>query len=308
MIVKGKFLTDFPNLVEEFDFVKNHPLLPENIKAGSSKKIWWIGKNCKHEFEQLIKLRTRLNYSCNNKNCISNKRKNTNKKRYGCVNPAQNEIVKFKMKETNKERYGCENPAQNEIIKFKMKETNIVRYGCENPAQNEDVKLKMKETMLDRHGVEFALQNEYFKNKVKVTNIKNFGVEYPTQNPIISEKQLKNTKKFKTYNYPSGNKIHIQGYENLALDILLETYNEEYILTNRTDMPKISYQNDNKNHVYFPDIYIPKENLIIEVKSEYTYNINLDINILKKDAVKALDYKYEFWIFDPSKNLRIIKH
>lgn len=39
-----------------------------------------------------------------------------------------------------------------------------------------------------------------------------------------------------------------------------------------------------KIFTYYPDIFIPKENKIIEVKSIWTYNVNLEKNILKQKA------------------------
>jgi len=33
----------------------------------------------------------------------------------------------------------------------------------------------------------------------------------------------------------------------------------------------VKYMIDDKEHSYYPDIFIPSDNLIIEVKSDYTY-------------------------------------
>ena len=53
------------------------------------------------------------------------------------------------------------------------------------------------------------------------------------------DKQQKNSIHFKDYTFNSGKIIRIQGYEHLALDELVKIYNEEDILTDRNDMPKI---------------------------------------------------------------------
>jgi len=50
---------------------------------------------------------------------------------------------------------------------------------------------------------------------------------------------------------------------------------------------------DKKRHRYFPDIFIPKDELIIEVKSDYTYEVDCKTNHLKKQA--CLDKGYNFW-------------
>ena len=41
-----------------------------------------------------------------------------------------------------------------------------------------------------------------------------------------------------------------------------------------------------------------KENKIIEVKSIWTYNVNLEKNILKQKASINNGYNFEFWIFN----------
>jgi hypothetical protein len=56
-----------------------------------------------------------------------------------------------------------------------------------------------------------------------------------------------------------------------------------------------------KKHRYFCDIFIPKKNKIIEVKSTWTIKIKKDNNELKALACKKLGYSFEFWIIS-SKN------
>jgi len=51
------------------------------------------------------------------------------------------------------------------------------------------------------------------------------------------------------------------------------------------------------NKYYFPDIYIPSENKIIEVKSSWTYKCKLD-NIQEKMNATKEKYDYDIWIFD----------
>ena len=45
-----------------------------------------------------------------------------------------------------------------------------------------------------------------------------------------------------------------------------------------------------------PDLYIPSQKKIIEVKSPYTYNKQLEQNHCKKDQVVQDGYTFEFWI------------
>ncbi len=61
-------------------------------------------------------------------------------------------------------------------------------------------------------------------------------------------------------------------------------------------MPKFTYQFGGKSHRYYPDLYIPSQKKIIEVKSPYTYNKQLEQNNCKKDQVVQDGYTFEFWI------------
>jgi hypothetical protein len=169
---------------------------------------------------------------------------------------------------------------------------------------SESIKTKLKETCLNIYKTENPLQNNDVKNKVKQTCLIKYRTIYPNQNPNIYNNTY--SKSNKIYQFVSGNTIKIQGFENYALDILINSYDENEILNKRTDMPNFYYEHDKKNHTYFPDFYIPKDNLIIEVKSTYTYKINLIKNILKAHCVRKLKFNYEIWIFDARRNLIIL--
>lgn len=232
----------------------------------------------------------------------------TNLEKYGCVTPLQNpdiiKIIQEKLKVTNLQRYGFACALQNEEIFAKVKATNLERYGFECALQNEEIKEKIKATNIGRYGFECALQNEEIFAKVKATNLERYGVEYVAQNAEIHEKIMKySTKK---YMFPSGKEVSVQGYENIAIDILLETYQEDLIETSRKEMPEIWYNYKMTTKRYFPDIYIPSENKIIEVKSLWTYKRELVKNICKALATRELGYDYEIWIIDKKKIVHVL--
>lgn len=64
-LVKGQndLLSQYPACINEWDFKKNHPLSPDTITAGSSKKVWWICSKG-HSYEQSINLHIIRGYSC----------------------------------------------------------------------------------------------------------------------------------------------------------------------------------------------------------------------------------------------------
>lgn len=119
------------------------------------------------------------------------------------------------------------------------------------------------------------------------------------------EKAQKNSKKYKEYTMPSGAIRNVQGYEPFALDILNKLYTEDEIKTDRKDVPRIKYTANDKCRYYFPDIYIPSKNMIIEVKSTWTYKCKQDNIKEKAEATIAAGYTYEIWVFDRNGNSEI---
>jgi len=109
------------------------------------------------------------------------------------------------------------------------------------------------------------------------------------------EKREQNRFKRKKTITPSGKTIYLQGYEPRAYKILLEKYTEEEIKVG-INMPKIWYIMKNKNHRYYPDFFIPKDNLIVEVKSDWTYRKQLGKNLIKRRACLELGYNYNFMV------------
>jgi hypothetical protein len=126
------------------------------------------------------------------------------------------------------------------------------------------------------------------------------------QNPDISIKSLNSGLNPKEYILPSGNKIKVQGYEPLALDILVKEWKieESDIITERTKVPEIWWKDtDNKSHRYYIDIFISSKNLLIEVKSTWTYKLEKDNTQSKLLSAKELGYNTLLWVFNDKKKL-----
>jgi len=116
----------------------------------------------------------------------------------------------------------------------------------------------------------------------------------------------------KAYIMPSGTVNIIQGYEPFALDILLKTYSEHQIKIDGK-VPIITWIDCyGTTHKYTPDIYLPDEKKLIEVKSLWTYRHLYEIDTYT-DKINQVPltcinkgYKYEYWVFDNKMNLHII--
>jgi hypothetical protein len=292
-----KYDTDILNMVIERD---KGELIGKYDKI-NTKTIIQFKCNCGIDgFKTLLRIVENGGLFC--KDCTKHNKKIrtklTNLNKYGVEYILQNKEIKEKIIANNMRRYGVENVSQINEIKNKKKELSLSKYGVEYPLQHSDVIKKREETNKIRYGAENQFQLDYIKNKIKNTNIIKYGVEYASQNPDIQEKIKINGKKYKNYMMPSGSIRKVQGYEPFALDILMQEYNEDQVKTDRKDVPRISYQVDNKNKYYFPDIFIPHENRIIEIKSTWTYKCKQDNIQQKKKACIDQGYKYEIWCFN----------
>jgi len=249
------------------------------------------------------------NYYCCQK-CATDKIKKTNLEKYGVENVFQNEEIKDRIKLTNLINLGVENPQQSDEIKKKTKKTNLEKYGVQHTFQSSKVKEKIKKTILNRYGVdhpmylekikekikktnlerygfEFASQNDDVRKKVEFTCLKRYGFKNPMQNDEIFEKQLKNC-----YHTQHFNKLKYKG--SYELDFI-----KKYEHLNITNCKSFEYIYNDKKRKYFPDFYYEEKNLIIEIKSDYTYNKFLQKNLAKQKA--CIDQGYNF-IFIINKN------
>jgi len=223
--------------------------------------------------------------------------------KYGYSSPASSPEIKEKQKQIFMNNYGVSSPLKHPDILDKMKNTNLERYGVEWSCQNEVVREMQRQTCFNNYGVDNPLASIVIQEKIKETNLKHYGVDNPTKNPEIFQKSLVSGKRCKEFLMPSGSIIKCRGYEPFALSLLLDTYDESMICCDLKMMPKITYVLNQKSKIYYPDIYIPNEKLIIEVKSMYTYNADLEINLMKKHATEQLGLNFRFMIFDDKGNL-----
>ena len=235
-------------------------------------------------------------------NDLKSKSEETCMQNHGVKNPFESGKIKEKIKETNNERYGADYGVESDIVKGKIKETNLERYGFTCSLLNQDVMDKIKATNLERYDAEHPFQNITVQDKFKQTNRERYQVDYPAQNQEVAERTQKNAKKYKEYTMPSGTIRKVQGYEPFALRDLLEIYSEDQIKTDRKDVPHVQYTVEGKKRVHFPDIFIPHENKLIEVKSTWTLRCKRDNIQLKRNACEEQGFRYEIWCFDAKGN------
>jgi hypothetical protein len=196
--------------------------------------------------------------------------------------------------------YGTEHSLQSKEVKEKGKKTMMEKYGFENAMKSDIIKDKIKNTNLERYGVENVFQSEIHKEKIKNTCLEKYGVENVMYDPDIAARSLHNMAKKKSYTFPSGKEVMVQGYEPFALDrlIQLEKIDENQIETQRENVPEIWYYDPSGNkHRHYVDIYIESQNRCIEIKSTWTFQMEHCYIFEKQEAAKNLGYEYEIWVF-----------
>lgn len=178
------------------------------------------------------------------------------------------------------------------------------KYGVDNVFQLSSVKEKSKTTCLKKYGVEYNSQrveikegNSQWMLGMKRLLLEKYGVEYCMHVPEFFTKAQKNSKvsKYKTkiFTFPSGNSVVIQGYEDKAiLQLLNEGFSEEDMIFDNSLKPVIKYTFKTYSKRYYCDIWIPSKNMVVEVKSDYTWNNQLDLNLKKIEATVSSGFNF----------------
>lgn len=232
-------------------------------------------------------------------NDIQQKLKNTNLLRYGFEYSLLNSDVKEKSKNTNLEKYGCEHSLSNKQVWEKSVNSIVEKYGVTNIMRNVPSKIKQQNTMFEIYGVHSPMLHEQLKWKcvesTKKSNMEKYGVDNVMHIPHIVDKAQRHSRSNKTFTWKTGETVYVQGYEPQVLTELEQNgYGFNDVKTNKGDMPKIFYVYESKKHRYYADIFIPSEHLIIEVKSEYYMQKNLQVNLLKKQACVDAGFNFKF--------------
>lgn len=281
------------------------------LKYFNGKSVF-CSKKCYNEYPRSEETKQKISesgkktwstISKEDKECRYKKVEQTNLSKYGtkCTLNTKENIKK--KKETWNKKYGVDNPLKSDKIKEKISKTNITKYGSKCPLNNLEIKEKAKQTLYKHYGVYHVMDSDIIKDKIRKNNLEKYGVDWNTKRNDVWIKacisidantyKRPNYKKYHIYKYPSGKEIIVQGYEDIALDYyILNNYNEEDIENRITFMNSldITYSINGEIHRYIPDFYIKSKNLLIEVKSEFTFYLDLEKNFLKIEAAKNAGY------------------
>ena len=142
------------------------------------------------------------------------------------------------------------------------------------------------------------------------TNLERYGYENLLMHPDVIKKSAASNSLGKEYTLSNNTVVKIHGYEGVAYDKLIQVYGFKSIIYQPFNhSSKLTYVNVNEhNHKYYPDFYIPNENLIIEIKSRWWYDANgrkgyegrLINNQRKRQCAIDAGYNYQLWLWNGS--------
>lgn len=171
----------------------------------------------------------------------------------------------------------------------------LAGHGCPHCSREE---VKAKNKLL--YGVEYSVQRPEIQKKIRRTMTRRYGVRHALQNRQIFNKMVDSSYSYHAYKLGKRT-LKVQGFEPHALSYLLQAgFKPSDICAGEDEqIPSIPYVFRGKELIYHPDIFIPRKNLIIEVKSDYTYKTKRDLNMAKKKGVLAAGYKFKFLVMNP---------
>ena len=231
---------------------------------------------------------------------------NTSLRRINLNDPIKDISANEKRKLTVMTKYGVENISHLPEIIQKQKDSNFIKYGFENVNQVEEFRKKARTTNLLKYGKEYPSHTE----KCIETSLKRYGVRHPMQNVHVFNRVMKARYKIKTIKTKTGKEIKYQGYEDVIIKFLLDMgIDEDLIITNRSHIPKIFYNNpiSKKTSRYYPDIWIAGTKLLIEVKSKFTLKFNLEVTLEKQSECKRQCFHCIIIVCSKTGILEIIK-
>lgn len=224
----------------------------------------------------------------------------TNFKKRGVASALQCPRVKEKAKQTLLKKYNVDHCMKADFVKEKTKKLWVKKYGG-HPLSSEDVQKKSKQTNQQKRGVDHSMQCPKVREKVKNKLLESRGVEHPLQDPSLMQKAIETSFRRKEVVKSTGEKIFLQGYEPQAWKILLTLHDEEDIIVKNAAKPQIWWTgNDGKKHRYFCDFFIPKERLVIEIKSKRTFFLaeQQNKNSRLREVITSMGFDYEIWVLN----------
>lgn len=197
----------------------------------------------------------------------------------------------FKVKECNLYRFlKSENLLIKKHGKISIEKENQIKDEIYDLYVNQNLNTSDigKKYNITRYNIKKILTSNFgesiIKTKSDITSFMNYSIEHQT-------KCHKGLAKKSPYILPSGKIIGLQGYEHDFLDYTFKHSNlseDDFNFENKLRI-KLSDKKIKHKH-YYPDFYLQKYNMVIEIKSWYTFNMNVYLNKKKIKKTKESGY------------------
>lgn len=221
----------------------------------------------------------------------NNKRKVTGRRRFKCMDCGQR-FAEFNQLKLHAERYHQDLIQGEDIYKYLYEKRNPGPYICtickKRPRVWNDKSHKYSR-ICDNPECAKKSREIFSKNMKKV-----YGTDNLAKDPEYQTMLLANRSITKVFEFPDGGKINCVGeYELDLLNYLVKNYN--YSSLDIVECPASLYVqyydvHTERKRYYIPDFFIPKYNLVIEVKDGSKYPVDSKAKaIMKEQAVVKLD-------------------
>ena len=212
--------------------------------------------------------------------------------------------IKEKKKYASLQKYGDINPSQSKQIKDKKLQTSIKHFGVISPMQNLVIQEKRKQTCLQNNGFEYATQSKEIqkrrKEKYKQTCLKKYGVDNWAKTSQAKKKRPLSIETKIKMSVSAIKRMERQSFNGREMTPAIGRNEIEILnqLQNNTGLEII--RNNRKLSMLcgkFPDGYILKHNLVIEVLEPYHFTFNNELCKYDKDRELIISSKLGCMIY-----------
>jgi len=223
---------------------------------------------------------------------VFDKIRKTHKVKYGVEFPLQAKEIQDKITMTFMKTLNAPRPFLSDIYLQRMKEKYGHEWFCCTDA--------FKEVMVEKYGSEYFITSQKYREIM----LEKYGAESAMQCPELFRKAQSSSFCRKPYISPDGKTFMVLGYEGIAMDDILKKEGiKTFYAGEDKEIPVFQYiGDDDKTHSYYPDVYIPEENRVIEIKSVYTYNRDPEKTLCK--ALKVSEsHLFELRLYNSHKEV-----
>jgi hypothetical protein len=143
----------------------------------------FCGNQSSCECNKVAQQQNKASLTSDQKNKTKEKRRHTNREKYGYDFASQHAFVKEKAEQTCLEKYGAKAPTLSPAVLAKAHSTILKNWGVDWPQQHESIRQKTRDVFEEVYGGICPAKNTDVVNKTKATNLEKYGVIAPFQQP-----------------------------------------------------------------------------------------------------------------------------